>query len=120
MRRTFIVAAMAALVFGSFGTRAQTPAPAPINAFAEVAGKWTGVGSRGQPSYLEIQPNGNFVFDTALGVFTGVASLDGGMLVLPFSDNKGQQKFGKAGDALEGPYVYETRKGTTRMTRKAQ
>jgi hypothetical protein len=111
MRHIVIAAAIAAFIWGS-NAQAQ-----PVTSFAEVAGKWSGVGSRGGKTDITIRPDGTFVTESPLGRTTGMARIEGGILVLPRPDNQGQVKFTRTGDVLEGPYVAGTLTGTTRVTR---
>jgi len=39
------------------------------------------------------------------------------MLIIPFSDNQGQYKFGKTGDVLEGPGHWKGVTATARLAR---
>jgi hypothetical protein len=109
----FIVASVAALIVGAMGgAQAQ-----PVNAMADVAGKWSGVGSRGGKTDIQIEPNGKFSVESPAGKGEGTAKIEGGSVVLPFANNQGQIKFTKTGDVLEGPYVWGTMTGTVRVTR---
>ncbi len=89
----------------------------PVTSFADVAGKWNGVGSRGAKTEVTIEPNGRFVIDSGLGRTTGQARMEDGIVVLSFDNNQGQIRFTRTGDVLEGPYVAGTLTGTTRVTR---
>ena len=112
MRRIIIVAATAAVT-----SWAGIPNAQPITSFADVAGKWSGVGSSGGKTDVAIDPNGGFVLESPLGKATGRARIEGGVVVLAFDNNQGQIRFTRTGDVLEGPYVAGTRTGTTRVTR---
>ena len=115
MRQTFIAAGIAALILWGSSADAQ-----PITAFADVAGKWTGVGSRGGKTDIEISPTGKFTIESPLGKRDGMAKIEEGILILAYSNNQGQIKFTKTGDVLEGPYVFNNLTGTTRVTRVAK
>jgi len=112
MFREFFVGGVVALVLAGASAQAQ-----PVTTFAEVAGKWSGVGSRGGKTDITIEPDGKFVTESPLGKTTGVARIEGGLLVLAASNNQSHIKFTRAGDVLEGPYVFGTLTGTTRVSR---
>lgn len=112
MRRIIIVAATAAVT-----SWAGIPNAQPITSFADVAGKWSGVGSSGGKTEVAIDPNGRFVLESPLGKATGWARIEGGFVVLAFDNSQGQIRFTRTGDALEGPYVAGARTRTTRVTR---
>jgi hypothetical protein len=111
LRKLFAGGATALLLSGSL-VHAQ-----PVTTFAEVAGKWSGVGSRGGKTDITIGADGKFVTESPLGTVTGVARIESGILVLAASNNQSHIKFSRTGDVLEGPYVWGTLSGTTRVTR---
>jgi hypothetical protein len=117
MQTTFISASVAALIFGIWANDGHAQ---PVNSFADAAGKWTGVGSRGGKTDLELEPNGKFTLESPLGKQSGMAKIEGGILILPNPNNQGQLKLTRTGDVLEGPYVFGTLTGVTRLTRKGQ
>jgi hypothetical protein len=89
----------------------------PVTTIAEVVGKWSGVGSRGGKTDIEIEPTGRFTSKSPAGMQSGLAKIEDGFLVLPFSSNQGQIKFTRTKDSLEGPYVMGTMTGTVRVER---
>lgn len=112
MLKAFVAVSVAALML--WGTNAQAQ---PVTTFADVAGKWSGVGSRGGKTDIAVEPDGKFTMESPFGKSAGMAKIEGGILILPFPSNKGQIKLTKTGDVLEGPYVAGALTGTTRVTR---
>jgi hypothetical protein len=111
MRHIVIAAAISAFIWVS-NAQAQ-----PVTTFAEVAGRWSGVGSRGGTTDITIRPDGTFVSESPLGRITGTARIEDGILILPRPENQGQAKLTRTGDVLAGPYTAGTLTGTTRVTR---
>jgi hypothetical protein len=110
-----MLASVMALIVGFLGGGAG--AQTPISGFAEFAGKWSGASDRGTKIALEVDPSGKFKLDTPLGKDSGTAKIDGGVLVIPFSDNQGSYKLSKSGDALIGPAHWRGNNATVRLTR---
>lgn len=92
----------------------------PITSLSEVTGDWTGSGSRGGKTDINIQQDGRFTTLSPLGQASGMAKLEDGVLVLPFSNNQGQIKFTRTNDTLEGPYVAGILTGTLKVKRVAK
>ena len=92
----------------------------PVNTLTEVVGKWSGVGSRGGKTDIEVEPDGRFTVTSPSGKQSGVAKIEDGVLVLPFSNNQGQIKFTRTKNSLEGPYVLGAMTGTVRVERVAK
>lgn len=88
-----------------------------ITSFAEVAGKWTGTSSRGSKTEIEIDQSGKFKLQTPAGKDAGTARLDGGVLILPISDNQGQYKFSKKAETLDGSVQWRGIDATVVLTR---
>jgi hypothetical protein len=110
--KKLVAASVAALALWTFSVKAE-----PVTSLADVTGKWSGVGSRGGKTDITIESDGRFVIESPAGRATGMARLEDGILVLPFSNNQGQVRFARTGEALEGPYVIGTLTGTTRVRR---
>ncbi|GEP61050.1 hypothetical protein RSO01_82160 [Reyranella soli] len=117
MRRTFLASSLVAFVLALSGVQAQTPPPTPIKSFAEVAGKWDGVGSSGTKVNFEISDKGVFAVSSPLGQNKGTATLENGLLVVPLISNQGYMRLSMSGGALEGTTMYQTRAGTIKFTR---
>lgn len=118
MRRAFLIAGIAALFVGSWAVKSEAQTqPTPVGAFADIAGKWSGTSSRGTPTALEIAPDGKFKLTTTNGNDAGTARLEAGVLIVPTSDNQGQYKLARIGDALEGPVHWRGFNATVRLTR---
>jgi len=117
MRRLFGVVPVAVIVACAWGSGAEAQ---PISTVSEVAGKWSGAGARGGKTDIEIEPSGRFQATSPAGTRTGMARIENGTLILPFSDNQGQIKFTRTEGVLEGPYVVGTMTGTVRVQRAAK
>ena len=111
MPKTWVVGSAVAFMLWGSSVQAQ-----PVTSFAEVAGKWSGVGSRGAKVDIAIENDGKFVIDVSGRQAPGIAKLDGGVLVLAYANNQGQIRFTRTGDVMEGPYVAGNVTGTTRVT----
>ena len=88
-----------------------------IGSFADVAGKWEGVSSRGTKTMIEVEPNGRFKLEAGAGKDAGMARLQDGVLIIPISDNQGTYKLSRNGDALEGPVHWRGFDATVKLTR---
>jgi hypothetical protein len=90
----------------------------PINTFADVAGKWSG---RTAPSVykftLEIDQSGKFKAESPLGNESGVATLEGGTIVIPLNEHAGRLQLLLVDNALSGSGVIRARKGTVNLVR---
>ena len=62
--------------------------------------------------------DGKFTIEAFNGKQAGTGKIDGGILILSFSNN--QLKLTKTGDVLEGPFVFGTTTGSIRVTRVRQ
>jgi hypothetical protein len=91
-----------------------------ITNFPDVAGKWTGISSRGTRTDVSIGADGTFNVETPVGKDSGKARLTDGGLILPFSDNQGQYKFTRRGDDLEGVVHWRGIDATVTLTRVAK
>lgn len=116
--RTFAKALVLASALGCIG--ATVVMAQPITSLSEVVGDWSGSGSRGLKTDINIQQDGRFTILSPLGPASGMAKLVDGMLVLSYSNNKGQVKFTRTDDVLEGPYVADLLTGTVRVKRVAK
>jgi len=76
MRRAFLASSVVAFILALSGVQAQTPPPTPIKSFAEVAGKWDGVGSSGTKVSFEISDKGVFAVSSPVGANKGTATLE--------------------------------------------
>jgi hypothetical protein len=117
MRRAFLASSVVASVFALNCVQAQTPPPTPIKSFAEVAGKWDGVGSSGTKVNFEISDKGVFAVSSPVGANKGTATLENGLLVVPLVSSQGYMRLSMVGGALEGSTMYQTRAGTIKFTR---
>lgn len=117
MRAIFSVTLAGAIFTTAWGGGAVAQ---PVSTLAEVVGKWIGVGSRGGKTDIEIEPGGKFTVTSPSGRQSGLAKIEDGILVLPFSNNQGQIKFTRTKDSLEGPYVLGSMTGTVRVNRVAK
>lgn len=111
MLRSFLFGLLAFAI--SAGVYAQTP----ITSFADVAGKWVGVSSRGTKTIIEVESNGRFKLETTVGKDAGMARLDNGVLFIPTSDNQGTYKLSRTGDTLEGPVHWRGIDANVKLTR---
>jgi hypothetical protein len=109
-RRSLIAAILSLAGMPAF---AQTP----ITNFAEVAGKWSGISSRGTQTDVVIGADGSFGIETKAGKDSGKARLADGGLIFSFTDNQGQYKFLRKGDRLEGVVHWRGVEATVIMAR---
>jgi hypothetical protein len=121
MRRVFMAASVAALVAGLLMDNAQSQTPG--GAFASFAGTWSGTSSFGTAIVLQVEPGGKFKIEgkrpgqPIKESDAGMAKLDGTVLIIPFSNNQGQMRLTKKGEALEGNSVLGANTATLTLTR---
>ena len=117
MRRAFLATCLSVLALRATNGLAQRSRTA-LTTVSQVAGEWKGLATPGDLAVsIVIDELGACTITTPASVDRGTARMEGGFLVVRFSNQQGQLKLELVDRHLEGVMVIRTRTSAVKLTK---